>query len=62
MYKLNETLKDTGYYTDEDLSKATLNVRAGLWEEVKWLEEEGYYAVIKCDRIIINKRDGVARE
>ena len=35
MYKLNGTLKDTGYYTDEDFSKATLNVRAGLWEEVK---------------------------
>ena len=35
MYKLNETLKDTGYYTDGDFSKATLNVRAGLWEEVK---------------------------
>ena len=28
-------LKDTGYYTNEDFSKATLNIRAELWDEVK---------------------------
>ena len=55
-------LKDTGYYTNEDFSKATLNIRAELWDEVKQLREEGYYAVIKYDRILTNKRDEVARE
>ena len=55
-------LKDTGYYTNEDFSKATLNIRAELWDEVKRLRGEGYYAVIKYDRIVTNKRDEVARE
>ena len=43
-------------------SKATLNIRAELWDEVKRLRGEGYYAVIKYDRIVTNKRDEVARE
>ena len=55
-------LKDTGYYINEDFSKATLNIRAELWDEVKRLRGEGYYAVIKYDRIVTNKRDEVARE
>ena len=55
-------LKDTVYYINEDFSKATLNIRAELWDEVKRLRGEGYYAVIKYDRIVTNKRDVVARE
>ena len=55
-------LKDTGYYINEDFSKATLNIRAELWDEVKRLRGEGYYAVIKYDRIVTNKRDEVVRE
>ena len=50
-------LKDTGYYINEDFSKAILNIRAELWDEVKRLRVEGYYAVIKYDRILTNKRD-----
>ena len=55
-------LKDPGYYINEDFSKATLNIRAELWDEVKRLRGEGYYAVIKYDRIVTNKRGEVARE
>ena len=55
-------LKDTGYYINENFSKATLNIRAEFWDEVKRLREEGYYAVIKYDKIVTNKRDEVARE
>ena len=39
-------LKDTGYYINEDFRNATLNIRAELWDEVKRLRGEGYYAVI----------------
>ena len=31
----------------EDFGKATFNIRTELWGEVKWLREEGYFAVIK---------------
>ena len=55
-------LKDTDYYINEDFSKATLNIRAELWDEVKRLRGEGYYAVIKYDRIVTNKRDEAVRE
>ena len=55
-------LKDTGYYINEDFSKATLNIRADLWDKVKRLRGEGYFYVIKYDRIVTNKRDEVARE
>ena len=55
-------LKDTGYYINENFSKATLNIRAEFWDEVKRLREEGYYTVIKYDKIVTNKRDEVARE
>ena len=55
-------LKDTDYYINEEFSKAALNIRAELWDEGKWLRGEGYYAVIKYDRIVRNKRDEVARE
>ena len=54
--------KDTGYYINEDFSKATSNIRAESWDEVKRLREEGYYAVIKSDRIVSNKRDEMAQE
>ena len=50
-------LKDTGYYINEDFSKATLNIRAELWDEMKRLRGEGCYTVIKYDRIVANKRD-----
>ena len=40
-------LKDTGYYINEDFSKATLNIRADLWDKVKRLRGEGYFDVIK---------------
>ena len=55
-------LKDTGYYINEDFSKATLNIRAELWDEVKRLRAEGYFVVIKYDRIVTNKPDKVAQE
>ena len=55
-------LKDAGYYISEGFSEATLNIRAELWDEVKRLREEGYFAVIKYDRIVTNKRNEVARE
>ena len=52
----------TSYYINEYFSKATLNIRAELWDEVKQLKVEGYNAVIKYDRIVKNNRDEVARE
>ena len=55
-------LKDTGYYINEDFSKATLNIRAELWDEVKRIRAEGYFVVIKYDRIVTNKPDKVAQE
>ena len=55
-------LKDTGYYINEDFSKATLNIRAELWDEVKRLRAEGYFVVIKYDRIVTNKPDKGAQE
>ena len=55
-------LKDTGYYINEDFSKATLNIRAELWDEVKRLRAEGYFVVIKYDRIVTNKPDKEAEE
>ena len=33
-------LKNTGYYINKDFSKATLNVRAELWDEGKRLHAE----------------------
>ena len=54
-------LKDTGYHINEDFSKATLNIRAELWDKVKQLRSEGYYAVMKY-RIDTNKRNEMARE
>ena len=40
-------LKDTGYYINEDFSKATLNIRGELWDEVKQPRGEVYFAFIK---------------
>ena len=54
-------MKDTGYHINEDFSKATLNIRAELWDKVKQLRSEGYYAVMKY-RIGTNKRNEMARE
>ena len=56
-------LKDTGYYInkDKEKGKATLNIRAELWDEVKRLRGKGYFTVIKYDRIVTNKRDEVAQ-
>ena len=55
-------LKNTGYHINKEFSKATLNVRTELWGEVKWLRAEGYFVVIKYDRIVTIKRDGGAHE
>ena len=33
-----------------------------LWDEMKQLREEDYFAFNKCDRIVKNKRDKVVRE
>ena len=52
--------KYPGHYINEDFNKATWNIRAELWDEVKRLRGEGYYAVIKYDRIVTNKLDEVA--
>ena len=40
-------LKDTGYYLNEDFSKATLNIRGELWDEVKRPRGEVCFAFIK---------------
>ena len=39
-----------------------MNIRTGLWDDVKQVRGEGYYAIIKYDRIITNKQDEVAQE
>ena len=48
--------------SNEDISKAILNFRAGLWGEVKRLRSDGYYDVIKYGRIVTNKWDELAGE
>ena len=55
-------MKDTGYQINQDFSKATLNIRAELWDKMKQLRGKDYYAVIKYDRIVTNMSDEVARE
>ena len=55
-------LKDTGSYINEDFSKATLNIRSELWDEVKQYREKRYFVVIKHDRILTSKQDDVAQE
>ena len=55
-------LKDTGYCINEGFSKATLNIKAGLWDEVKRLKRKCYYAVLRYDRIVTNKWDEVVQE
>ena len=52
----------TGYYINGKFSKATLNIRAELWDKVKRLRGENYFAVIKYDRVVTNELDEVARE
>ena len=55
-------LKDTDYFINEDFGKVTVNIRAELWGEVKWLGGKSYFAVIKYDSIVTHKRDEVARK
>ena len=56
-------LKDTGYYiNEEDFNKVALIIRAELWDEIKEFRGEGFYGVIKYDKIVTNKRDEVAQE
>ena len=55
-------LKDTGYYINEDFSKATLNIRGELWDEVKQPRGEVYFAFIKQEKTVTNKGDEAAWE
>ena len=52
-------MKNTGHFRSESLSKATLNVRVEMGDDVKRLREEGYSTVIKNERNLTNKRDEV---
>ena len=55
-------LKNTGYYINEDFSKATLNIMAELLDKVKRLRGESYSVVIKYDKIVTNRQDEVAQK
>ena len=46
-------LKDTTYSVREDFSKETVEIRKKLWDQVKKLQEDGKYAVIKYDKIVM---------
>ena len=54
-------MKNTGHFRSESFSKATLNIRIEMGDDVKRLREEGYFAVIKDERNLTNKRDEVTR-
>ena len=45
-------LKDTTYSVREDFSKETVEIRKKLWDQVKMLQEDGKYTVIKSDKIV----------
>ena len=49
--KNTEHLKDTNIYIYEDFSKETMAIRKSLWDEVKKVQQQGKYAVIKYDKI-----------
>ena len=38
------------FFKIEDFSRATLDIRNELWEEVKELRKEGKYAALKYDK------------
>ena len=50
--RLRYKLKDTTYSVKEDLSKETVEIRKKLWDQVKNLQEDGKYAVIKYDKTV----------
>ena len=55
-------LKHTRHFISEGFSKATLNIRAELWDNVKRLREEGYFVVMKYERKLTKKWDEVRQE
>ena len=54
-------MKNTGHFRSESFSQATLNIRIEMGDDVKRLREEAYFAVIKDERNLTNKRDEVTR-
>ena len=48
-------LKDAGYCINENFTKTILNGRVKLWDGVKRIRGEVYFAVIKYDRTATNK-------
>ena len=46
-------LKDKTYLFREDFSKETVEIRKKLWDKIQKLREDGKYAVIKYDKIIM---------
>ena len=54
-------MKNTGHFRSEGFSKATFDIKVKLGDNVKRLRLEGYFAVIKYERNLTNKRDEVTR-
>ena len=50
--KNSRKFKDTGIYVNEEFCKETIQIRKGLWDEVKRLRDDGKYAVIQYDKIV----------
>ena len=48
-------LKDTGFYVNEDFSAATVDIRKGLFREVKRRRENGERVAVRYDKIITLK-------
>ena len=46
-------LKDTTYLVRGDFSKGTVEICKKLWDQVKKLREDGKYAVIKYNKIVM---------
>ena len=46
-------LKDTGTYINEDFSRETTEKRKKLWDDVVRFRDEGKYAILNYDRIVV---------
>ena len=46
-------LKETGTYINEDFSRETTEKRKKLWDDVVRLRDEGKYAILNYDRIVV---------
>lgn len=51
--KSSNKLKNTGLYINEDFSKETIDIRKRNWEKVKEYRQQGKFAALSYDKIIV---------